>query len=126
MNGAGASKSAVATFDVESVRADFPVLQREVHGKPLVYLDTAASAQRPLAVIEAVEGFYRNYNANIHRGVHTLSQEATEAHEQARAKIAQFINAPTASESSTDGSSPSTSRGETDTATMSPARPEKV
>ncbi len=85
-------------LDVEKVRADFPILQRKVHGKPLVYFDTAASAQRPLAVIEAVDGFYRNYNANIHRGVHTLSQEATEAHEQARVKIAKFINAPSSQE----------------------------
>lgn len=81
-------------LDLERVRADFPILQRSVHGKPLVYLDTAASAQRPLAVIEAVNDFYRNHNANIHRGVHTLSQEATEDHEQARQKIAAFINAP--------------------------------
>jgi len=81
-------------LDVEKVRADFPILQRSVHGKPLVYFDTAASAQRPLAVIEAVDSFYRNHNANIHRGVHTLSQEATEDHEQARIKIAGFINAP--------------------------------
>jgi len=81
-------------WDIEKIRADFPILQRKIHGKPLVYFDTAASAQRPLAVIEAVDGFYRNHNANIHRGVHTLSQEATEDHEQARAKIAQFINAP--------------------------------
>ena len=81
-------------LDVEKVRADFPILQRTVHGKPLVYFDTAASAQRPLAVIEAVDGFYRNHNANIHRGVHTLSQEATDFHEQARSKIAGFINAP--------------------------------
>jgi cysteine desulfurase/selenocysteine lyase len=81
-------------LDVEKVRADFPILKRSVHGKPLVYFDTAASAQRPLAVIEAVDSFYRNHNANIHRGVHTLSQEATEDHEQARTKIAGFINAP--------------------------------
>jgi len=81
-------------LDVEKVRADFPILQRTVHNKPLVYLDTAASAQRPLAVIEAVDGFYRNHNANIHRGVHTLSQEATEDYEQARIKTAGFINAP--------------------------------
>lgn len=81
-------------LDVEKVRADFPILQRKIHGKPLVYFDTAASSQRPLAVIAAVDDFYRNHNANIHRGVHTLSQEATEGHEQARAKIAKFINAP--------------------------------
>ena len=82
------------SWDIDKVRADFPILQRTVHGKPLVYLDTAASAQRPLAVIDAVGNFYRRHNANIHRGVHLLSQEATEAYEQARAKIAAFINAP--------------------------------
>lgn len=81
-------------LDIEKVRADFPILQRRVHGKPLVYLDTAASAQRPLAVIKAVENFYRNHNANIHRGVHLLSQEATDDYEQARSKTAGFINAP--------------------------------
>ena len=82
-------------LDVQKVRADFPILQRTVHGKPLVYFDTAASAQRPLAVINAIDDFYRNHNANIHRGVHTLSQEATEDYEQARLKVARFINAPT-------------------------------
>jgi cysteine desulfurase/selenocysteine lyase len=81
-------------LDVNKVRADFPILQRTVHDKPLVYFDSAASAQRPLAVIEAVDGFYRNHNANIHRGVHLLSQEATDDYEQARLKIARFINAP--------------------------------
>ncbi|MDX2416489.1 MAG: cysteine desulfurase [Xanthomonadales bacterium] len=81
-------------LDIKKVRADFPILQRRVHGKPLVYLDTAASAQRPLAVINAIDGFYRNHNANIHRGVHLLSQEATEDYEQARLKVAGFINAP--------------------------------
>jgi cysteine desulfurase/selenocysteine lyase len=85
-------------LNIERIRADFPILQREVHGKPLVYFDTAASAQRPLAVLDAIDDFYRNHNANIHRGVHTLSQEATEAHEQARAKIAKFINAPSSQE----------------------------
>ncbi len=84
-----------AVLDVQSVRADFPILQRTVHGKPLVYLDTAASAQRPNAVINAIDSFYRNHNANIHRGVHLLSQEATEDYEQARLKVAGFINAPT-------------------------------
>ena len=82
------------SWDIDKVRADFPILQRTVHGKPLVYLDTAASAQRPLAVIDAVGNFYRRHNANIHRGVHLLSQEATEDYEQARAKCAAFINAP--------------------------------
>jgi len=87
-----------AGLDVQKVRADFPILQRSVQGKPLVYFDTAASAQRPLRVIDAVNDFYRNHNANIHRGVHTLSQEATEAYEQARIKTAAFINAPSAQE----------------------------
>ncbi len=80
-------------YDVERVRRDFPILGREVHGKPLVYLDTAASAQRPKAVIEAVEDFYRNHNANVHRGVHLLSQEATDLYEAARLDLARYINA---------------------------------
>jgi cysteine desulfurase/selenocysteine lyase len=81
-------------FDVERVRQDFPILSRTVHGKPLVYLDTAASAQRPLAVIEATDRFYRRHNANVHRGVHTLSQEATDLYEGARTKLARHLNAP--------------------------------
>ncbi|MGK2925270.1 MAG: aminotransferase class V-fold PLP-dependent enzyme, partial [Lysobacterales bacterium] len=82
-----------APFDVERVRRDFPILSRTVHGKPLVYLDTAASAQRPLAVIEATDRFYRQHNANVHRGVHTLSQEATDLYENGRAKLARHLNA---------------------------------
>jgi cysteine desulfurase/selenocysteine lyase len=82
-----------AHFDIERVRHDFPILQRHVHGKPLVYLDTAASAQRPLAVIEATDRFYREHNANVHRGVHTLSQEATDLYEGARRRLAHYINA---------------------------------
>lgn len=89
-----AQADVVPPLDIEKVRSDFPILQRSVHGKPLVYLDTAASAQRPLAVINAVDSFYRNHNANIHRGVHLLSQEATDDYEQARRKVAGFINAP--------------------------------
>jgi cysteine desulfurase/selenocysteine lyase len=81
------------TFDVERVRQDFPILARTVHGKPLVYLDTAASAQRPLAVIEATDRFYREHNANVHRGVHTLSQEATDLYEGARRALARHLNA---------------------------------
>jgi len=81
------------SFDVERVRQDFPILARTVHGKPLVYLDTAASAQRPLAVIEATDRFYRQHNANVHRGVHTLSQEATDLYEGARRRLAGHINA---------------------------------
>ena len=82
-----------SAFDVNALREQFPVLQREVHGKPLVYLDNAATAQRPLRVIEAVNGFYRGYNANVHRGVHQLSVEASEAFEQAREKVCAGLNA---------------------------------
>ena len=77
----------------EIVRADFPILHREVHGKPLVYLDNAATSQKPHAVIHALEHYYSHYNANVHRGVHTLSGEATDAYEGARVKIAKFVNA---------------------------------
>ena len=93
--GQSASKSATTAeaFDVERVRQDFPILSRLVHGKPLVYFDTAASAQRPLAVIEATDRFYRQHNANVHRGVHTLSQEATDDYEAARRALVGFINA---------------------------------
>ena len=80
-------------FEVEKVRQDFPILSREIHGKPLIYFDTAASAQRPLAVIDATDNFYREHNANVHRGVHTLSQEATDLYEGGRQKLADFINA---------------------------------
>jgi cysteine desulfurase / selenocysteine lyase len=82
-------------LDVETIRADFPILHREVHGKPLVYLDNAATSQKPEAVIQAMDDYYRRYNANIHRGVHTLAEEATAAYEQARRKVARFINAAT-------------------------------
>ncbi len=77
----------------EFVRADFPILQEQVHGKPLVYLDNAATSQKPQAVIQCLENYYRGYNANVHRGVHTLSDKATNAYEGARDKVAQFINA---------------------------------
>jgi len=88
--GAGAK---LPPFNVRQARADFPILSRQVHGKPLVYFDTAASAQRPLAVIEAIDRFYRAHNANVHRGVHTLSQEATDAYEGGRQSVVEFINA---------------------------------
>jgi len=81
-------------FDVASVREDFPILQRRVHGKPLVYLDNAATTQKPRAVIEALVHFYEHHNANIHRAIHALGEEATSAYEETRAKVAQFINAP--------------------------------
>ena len=80
-------------FDVNAVRRQFPVLSRIVRGKPLVYLDNGASAQRPNAVIEAVDDYERHHHANIHRGVHTLSQEATALYETARDRLAEFIHA---------------------------------
>ncbi|WP_029037561.1 aminotransferase class V-fold PLP-dependent enzyme [Salinimicrobium xinjiangense] len=80
-------------FDVESIRKDFPILSREVNGKPLVYFDNAATSQTPRQVIDAIVDYYSRYNANIHRGVHTLSQEATDAYEAARRKIQKHFNA---------------------------------
>lgn len=79
------------SLDIEAIRADFPILQRRVHGLPLVYLDNAASSQKPRSVIEALTRYYENTNANVHRGVHTLSEEATAQYEAARAKVAAFI-----------------------------------
>jgi cysteine desulfurase/selenocysteine lyase len=80
-------------FDVMSVRGEFPVLARSIHGKPLAYLDNGASAQRPNAVIDAVNDYERHHHANIHRGVHTLSQEATGLYEAARDRLASFVHA---------------------------------
>ena len=80
-------------FDVDGIRADFPILRQYVHDKPLAYLDNAATTQKPRQVIEAVDRYYREYNANIHRGVHTLSERATAAFENARIRIQKFINA---------------------------------
>jgi len=82
------------TLDVAAIRKDFPILDRKVYGKPLVYLDNAATSQKPRQVIEALVRYYETYNANIHRAVHCLGEEATAAYEEARAKIAKFINAP--------------------------------
>jgi cysteine desulfurase / selenocysteine lyase len=83
----------VPVLDVERVRRDFPILERTVNGRPLVYLDSAASAQRPLAVLRAVERYETHSHANVHRGVHALSQAATEAYEGARERVRRFINA---------------------------------
>ena len=80
-------------FDVESIRREFPILSRKVYGKPLVYLDSGATAQKPQCVIDRVASLYRETNANVHRGVHLLSEEATEQFEAARAEIADFIGA---------------------------------
>jgi cysteine desulfurase/selenocysteine lyase len=93
LDGGAVAVPAGNILDVQKVREDFPILTRQVHGKPLVYFDTAASAQRPLAVIEATDRFYRLHNANVHRGVHLLSQEATDLYEAARRSLARFINA---------------------------------
>ena len=82
-----------AKFDVERIRKDFPLLARRINGKPLIYLDSAATSMKPLSVINAVSDFYKNSNANVHRGLHTLSEEATEQYENARRKIASFVNA---------------------------------
>ena len=86
------------SFDVAAVRAQFPILSRQVHGRPLVYLDNAASAQKPEAVVGAMAGAMRNSYANVHRGVHALANEATEAFEAARESVAGFINAGSASD----------------------------
>jgi cysteine desulfurase/selenocysteine lyase len=80
-------------FDVEAVRKDFPILSREVQGKPLVYLDNAATSQKPQSVIDKLVSYYSEINANVHRGVHTLSQEATDEYEGARSKVRKLINA---------------------------------
>ncbi len=101
--GAGGAPSAAAApitadargpLDAEALRADFPILAERPHGKPLVYLDSAATSQKPLAVIEALDTYYREYNANVHRGIYSIGERATRAYEAARAAVATFINAP--------------------------------
>ena len=80
-------------FDVEKIRKDFPILSRTVNGKPLIYLDNAATSQTPQHVIDVIVDYYSNYNSNIHRGVHSLSQEATDKYEDARQTIQKHVNA---------------------------------
>src|SRR5437016_3756954 len=88
-----------APLDVDAIRADFPILGRAVRGgNRLVYLDNAASSQKPAVVIEALADYYRRYNANVHRGIHTLSEEATDEYEAARRKVQRFINVASPSE----------------------------
>ncbi len=82
------------SLDPSEIRKDFPVLDQEVNGHPLAYLDNAATSQRPLSVVQAVEDYYDKYNANVHRGIHKLSEEASEVYEHARTKVAEFIGAP--------------------------------
>jgi cysteine desulfurase/selenocysteine lyase len=84
----------VSALDVATIKRDFPIFEREVNGKRLVYLDSASSAQKPLAVLDAMDDAYRNHYANIHRGVYTIAEEATAAFEDARRKVARFVNAP--------------------------------
>jgi cysteine desulfurase/selenocysteine lyase len=90
--------SEVEVLDVERIRQDFPILHQTIHGRPLAYLDNAASSQRPRSVIEAISRYYSRDHANVHRGVHSLSQRATEAQESAREKVRRFINAASSSE----------------------------
>jgi cysteine desulfurase/selenocysteine lyase len=86
------------TLDIQKIRSDFPILKREVNGQPLVYFDNAATSQTPQQVIDVIVDYYSQYNANIHRGVHSLSQEATDVYEQARQKVQQHFNAAKAHE----------------------------
>jgi len=86
----------VLSFDVEKIRADFPILHQQVNGQPLVYLDNAATTQKPNAVIDAISDYYRNDNSNVHRGAHALADRATVKFEAAREKVVQFLNAPVA------------------------------
>jgi cysteine desulfurase/selenocysteine lyase len=88
----------LATLDVERIRCDFPILDQMIHGRKLIYLDNAATSQKPRAVIDAIVRYYEHSNANIHRGVHTLSMRATEAHDEARETVRRFIQAADASE----------------------------
>ena len=83
---------------IDEIRADFPILKREVHGRPLIYLDNAATSQTPQSVIDALTHYYSTMNANIHRGLHTLAEEATAAYEAVREQTASFINASSSKE----------------------------
>ena len=94
MNTLSVAKTAPPQFDVEAVRRDFPILSQQVNGKPLVYLDNGASSQRPEAVLEAMDRYYRQIHSNVHRGAHTLGDRATSAFEGAREKVQKFLNAP--------------------------------
>ena len=88
------SSAGTLDLDLETLRGQFPILQSQVNGKPLVYLDNAATTQKPSLVIETLVRFYSEQNANIHRGIHYLSAQATDSYENARERVARFINAP--------------------------------
>ena len=94
MNTVFEAKTAPPQFNVEAVRRDFPILSQQVNGKPLIYLDNAASSQRPEAVLQAMDRYYREMHSNVHRGAHTLGDRATSAFESAREKVQKFLNAP--------------------------------
>lgn len=85
-------------MNIQDIRSHFPILHQEVNGKPLVYLDSAATSQKPVSVIETLEKYYKEYNSNVHRGVHTLGTKATDAYEGAREKVRRFINAKSTEE----------------------------
>ena len=84
----------MTTLDPQAIKKDFPILDRKIRGQPLIYLDNAATTQKPHQVIESIVDYYQTYNSNIHRSVHTLGQEATTRYEESRQTIAQFINSP--------------------------------
>ena len=83
----------IKSLDTVSIKSEFPILSRNINGEKLVYLDNAATSQKPKQVIDSIVSFYSNSNANVHRGVHTLSEDATDLYEKAREKVAHFINA---------------------------------
>src|SRR6478609_5880523 len=93
-----ASLPSLSNAEIEKIRRDFPVLDQKVHGYPLVYFDNAATSQKPRAVIQALVNYYERDNANVHRGIHELSNRATHAFENARTRVAKFINARSADE----------------------------
>jgi cysteine desulfurase/selenocysteine lyase len=90
----GVDAPAPVAFDPHVVRRDFPILERRINGRPLVYLDSASTSQKPAVVLDAIDRYYREYNANVHRGIYTIGEEATAAYERARVQVGRFINAP--------------------------------
>src|SRR6266516_1036642 len=94
----GVHKVATKPVDWSALREDFPILREQAHGHPLIYFDSAATSQKPRVVIEALRNFYEHQNANVHRGLHTLSSRATEAYEHARQRVAEYIGAASADE----------------------------
>jgi cysteine desulfurase/selenocysteine lyase len=90
----GAEAPVSVAFDPNVVRRDFPILERRINGRPLVYLDSASTSQKPTVVLDAIDRYYREYNANVHRGIYTIGEEATAAYERARVQVGRFINAP--------------------------------